>query len=279
MNYKVELRKNRKLILESILNKNSGISSDQQKHILRKATSIQNHTRGKLGELLGEVFLTANRFAEPDNIENDTATFDTPFGRRRVDLYWKDMQIALEAKMGYVYASKSILNQIEKDVFLSKNKTFSKVIWLLIKGGSKRLKQELNAKGIEIIEGWPLELHSEKKSQMTKKTIDINESEIKKYIESIRPTDPEIRKQVDIGYSFDERVVILYEIRPIWNNPQKMQHNEFAKIRYNESKQEWNLYWKRASGKWELYEPFPKSIHLDKMIEIISQDKHNCFYG
>jgi hypothetical protein len=34
---------------------------------------------------------------------------------------------------------------------------------------------------------------------MTNKTIDINESTIKKYVESLHPENPEIREQVDIG--------------------------------------------------------------------------------
>ena len=114
---------------------------------------------------------------------------------------------------------------------------------------------------------------------MTNKTIDINESTIKKYVESLRPENPEIRAQVDIGYSYDGKVVILFEIRPVWNDPKKMQQIEFAKIRLYKSRKEWNLYWMRASGKWELYEPFPESTHLGKIIEIIKEDKHGCFYG
>jgi hypothetical protein len=35
----------------------------------------------------------------------------------------------------------------------------------------------------------------------------------------------------------------------------------------------------RASGKWELYEPFPESTYLDKIIEVIKEDKHGCFLG
>ncbi len=114
---------------------------------------------------------------------------------------------------------------------------------------------------------------------MTNKAIDINESTIKMFVESNRPEDPEIRKQLDFGYSFEKNVVILYEIRPVWNDPKTIQHIDFAKIRYYKSRQEWNLYWMRASGKWELYEPFPKSTHLEKIIEIIKEDKHVCFYG
>ena len=114
---------------------------------------------------------------------------------------------------------------------------------------------------------------------MTDKTIDINESTIKKYVESLRPENLEIRAQVDIGYSYDGKVVILFEIRPEWNDPKKMQQIEFAKIRHYKSRKEWSLYWMRASGKWELYEPFPESTHLGKIIEIIKEDKHGCFYG
>lgn len=114
---------------------------------------------------------------------------------------------------------------------------------------------------------------------MTNKTIDINESTIKKYVELLRPENLEIRKQVDIGYSYDGKFVILYEIRPVWDDPKTKQQFDFAKIRYYKSRKKWNLYWMRASGKWEIYEPFPESTHLEKIIEIIKEDKHNCFFG
>ena len=65
---------------------------------------------------------------------------------------------------------------------------------------------------------------------MTNKAIDINESTIKKYVESIRPDNPEIRAQLDFGYSYDGKVVILYEIRPEWNNPKQIQQIKFTKI-------------------------------------------------
>ena len=109
--------------------------------------------------------------------------------------------------------------------------------------------------------------------------IDINESTLKQFIESIRPENPEIRKEIDFGYSYDGKVALLYEIRPVWNNPQEIQNHEFAKIRYTKSRSEWKLYWMRASGKWELYEPFSTSTHLKKILEIINEDKHACFYG
>jgi len=114
---------------------------------------------------------------------------------------------------------------------------------------------------------------------MTNKLIDINESTIKNCVESLRPESIEIREQVDIGYSYDGKNVILFEIRPDWSDPKEKQQIEFAKIRYYKSRKEWNLYWMRASGKWEIYEPFPESTYLDKIIEIIKEDKHACFFG
>ena len=114
---------------------------------------------------------------------------------------------------------------------------------------------------------------------MPNKTIDINEATIKNYVEWLRPENPEIREQVDIGYSFDGKVVVLFEIRSDWNNKKKKLQIDFAKIRYYKTKKIWNLYWKRANGKWEIYEPFPESTHLDNIIEIIKADKHCCFFG
>ena len=109
--------------------------------------------------------------------------------------------------------------------------------------------------------------------------IDINESTIKNYVESLRPENQEIRKQLDFGYCYDGKVAIIYEIRPVWNNPEQIQNIEFAKIRFYKSRKEWTLYWMRASGKWQLYEPFPKSTHLDKIMNVLKEDKHGCFFG
>jgi hypothetical protein len=51
--------------------------------------------------------------------------------------------------------------------------------------------------------------------KMNNSAIDINDSTIKKYVELLRPKDPEIRKQIDFGYSYDGKIAIIYEIRPV----------------------------------------------------------------
>ena len=102
---------------------------------------------------------------------------------------------------------------------------------------------------------------------------------VKKYVESIRPKDAEVRKELDFDFSYDGKIVIMYEVRPVWNDPSKIQHLPYVKIRYYKSRQEWNLYWMRASGKWELYRPFPSSKDLQKIIRTIDEDAYGCFYG
>ena len=67
---------------------------------------------------------------------------------------------------------------------------------------------------------------------MKKTTIDINESTIKNYVESMRPENTEIRAQLDFGYSYEGKVVILYEIRPVLDHTKEIQHIEFDKIRF-----------------------------------------------
>ncbi|WP_417359606.1 DUF3024 domain-containing protein [Galbibacter sp.] len=109
--------------------------------------------------------------------------------------------------------------------------------------------------------------------------MDINEAIIKNFVESLRPKELEIRKQLDYGYSYDGKEVILFEIRPVWNNPDEIQHQEFAKLRFIKTRKQWELYWMRASGKWQHYAPFPKSAQIDELIKAIKDDSYGCFFG
>lgn len=114
---------------------------------------------------------------------------------------------------------------------------------------------------------------------MNKIIIDINDRILKDFVEKIRPQDVDTRKQLDIGYSWDGSMALLYEIRPQWNKAENILHHEFAKIRYYKSRGEWNLYWMRASGKWEAYEPNPVATNLHKLLEEIKEDRYGCFFG
>lgn len=105
------------------------------------------------------------------------------------------------------------------------------------------------------------------------------EIQLRIFVESIRPLDKKKRKLVDVGYSWDGQSAVLFEIRPQWDDPSKKQQLKFAKIRYVKSSKLWKLYWMRTSGKWELYEPFPKSATLQKVLNEIKNDAYACFFG
>ena len=110
------------------------------------------------------------------------------------------------------------------------------------------------------------------------KTIDFIEAQIKQFIESRRPPI-EIRDQADFGYTYANHTLEIFEIRPKWDNPDEIMHSPLAKARYFKSTKKWKLYWMRASGKWVSYEPAPEVKETDKMLKIIGEDSHGCFWG
>ncbi|MCF8237747.1 MAG: DUF3024 domain-containing protein [Saprospiraceae bacterium] len=111
------------------------------------------------------------------------------------------------------------------------------------------------------------------------KIIDLHEKEIATFIESLRPDDPDIRKQIDFGYDYANHTIELYSIRPAWNDPQVFRKEPFAKIRYIQSRRIWKLFWMRASLKWNAYEPFPDSPRLQDLLLTIKEDSYGCFFG
>ena len=76
-------------------------------------------------------------------------------------------------------------------------------------------------------------------------------------------------------------MLILFEIRPLpfEEGYVKIIKPEFAKLRYIKSRKLWKLYWKRASGKWHLYDPYPESTSLSVLLEVTDEDVYGAFKG
>ena len=108
--------------------------------------------------------------------------------------------------------------------------------------------------------------------------VNINEKRVSDYIQTKRPP-VELREQVDLGYSFKNNEVILFEVRPEWDDESKKSEYPFARCKYVKTQQIWKIYWMRASGKWELYEPKPKVADIESFIKIIESDEYHCFWG
>lgn len=109
--------------------------------------------------------------------------------------------------------------------------------------------------------------------------ISMIEVQLKSFVDAKRPKDEEVRKQLDFGYSWDGQTVLLFEIRPQWNDPTNILELPFAKLRFVKASKIWKLYWMRGSGKWEAYEPKPESANLQLLLDEIDHDGYGCFFG
>ena len=91
---------------------------------------------------------------------------------------------------------------------------------------------------------------------------------------------PEIKSQLDYDYEVDGQAVTVFEVRPLWRGkPGEILRNPFARMRYVKVRASWQIYWMRASGKWQSYEPDPTARDLKAALAIITRDEYRCFFG
>jgi len=114
---------------------------------------------------------------------------------------------------------------------------------------------------------------------MEDKIIDINETLVKAYVESIRPQKIEIRKKLDYDYSYDGKNFVIHEKRPLWNDPTKITVIPIAKLSHVKAQNVWKLYWMRSNEKWEIYPPTSSSATIEVLLKTIKEDSQSCFFG
>jgi len=71
---------------------------------------------------------------------------------------------------------------------------------------------------------------------------------MREYIESRRPP-AHMRKEINLSFRLKDQSVEIFEIRLLWNNPEKIIEESVAKATYVKSKKIWKLYWQRADLK------------------------------
>ena len=89
----------------------------------------------------------------------------------------------------------------------------------------------------------------------------------------------EIRDQVDIDCRIEENNVIIYEIRPQWNDKSEIIESPIAKASFNKTKKVWNLYWQKSDLKFHTYDPNPHVKDIEEFYSIVDKDAYNCFWG
>lgn len=113
----------------------------------------------------------------------------------------------------------------------------------------------------------------------------ISEFEIKRceklvgaYIEKHRPP-PHIRNKLDLGFRVKDQSIEIFEIRPQWNNPEKIIEEMQAKTTYVKKSKTWKVYWQRADLKWHRYQSAPEVGTLEEFLDLVDKDEHYCFRG
>jgi hypothetical protein len=98
------------------------------------------------------------------------------------------------------------------------------------------------------------------------------------YLMEVRPPE-HIRPQLDIGWRLEKQSVFLFEIRPQWNDETIIRHHDFAKATWVNTAKEWNIFWLRANGKWQTYDPLPTVVNLKRFLLEVASDPYCCFKG
>ncbi|KAB8311656.1 DUF3024 domain-containing protein [Rouxiella chamberiensis] len=100
--------------------------------------------------------------------------------------------------------------------------------------------------------------------------------EVEAFVESIRPP-AHVRNELDIVFTIDDQSIEIGEKRPVWRGePGEFSVLTSAKITYVRTQKVWNLYWMRASEKWELYS---EERTLAAALNQVRDDIHSCFFG
>ena len=98
------------------------------------------------------------------------------------------------------------------------------------------------------------------------------------FIAAIRPP-AHIRNELDIGYRIHNQSVIIFEIRPRWDNPDEVLQHPVAKTTYVKRAGRWKIYWMRADLKWHRYQPEPLVDQLVNFLDVVKEDEYGCFWG
>ena len=93
-----------------------------------------------------------------------------------------------------------------------------------------------------------------------------------------RPSE-EIRHKVDLDYRIDKQSVLIFQVRPRWDNPKEFFESPIAKTTWVSNKNYWKVFWFRADLKWHGYKPVPTVKTIYDFIELVDQDKYCCFWG
>jgi len=104
------------------------------------------------------------------------------------------------------------------------------------------------------------------------------EQELEKFLAKIRPPT-HVRHQLDFGYRIEEQSAEIFEVRPVWKNPEEKVEIPIAKATYVKREKIWKVYWQRQDLKWHRYQPSPSVRYFEEFLTLVSEDDNACFFG
>ncbi len=104
------------------------------------------------------------------------------------------------------------------------------------------------------------------------------ERQVAAFVEKRRPPE-HIRDELDIGFRIKGQSVEIFEIRPVWLNPDKKMECPIAKATYVRTKRVWKVYWQMRDLKWHGHPTHPEIRSLKKFLKLVDEDALCCFWG
>jgi len=101
---------------------------------------------------------------------------------------------------------------------------------------------------------------------------------VRQFVEKRRPP-AYMRNKLDLSFRVQGQSVEIFEIRPMWREPNKKIEGPVAKATYVRTSKVWKVYWQRADLKWHSYKPNPQVKTLEKFLEVVDRDEYGCFFG
>jgi hypothetical protein len=101
---------------------------------------------------------------------------------------------------------------------------------------------------------------------------------LENFLEKRRPPE-EMRKELDMAYRIEEQSVIIYNVRPHWQNKSQIIEEPIAKTTWVHTQKIWKVFWMRADLKWHKYEPIPVVKNIDHFLKLVDEDQYGCFWG
>ena len=97
------------------------------------------------------------------------------------------------------------------------------------------------------------------------------------YARNLQPED--IRDKLDIGFRIDGQSVEIFEISPLFLDPDEKMECPVAKATYVRTRRVWKVYWQMRDLKWRGYPAPPEVRSLKKFLELVDEDDLCCFWG